>query len=149
MTSLSLPSTLSNFLWIGSYTKCLRLDHELKDCLEAKHQNKARSAAQEANQQKQLSDFSVKETRDARDREPRGNFTFQSSASNNSETRKRKTSKDMRDISSHRDYKSQSKEWEERGSSRRSHQTRERNFGINDIYHRPSRDRSQRYLVNQ
>ncbi|KAG2289208.1 hypothetical protein Bca52824_048812 [Brassica carinata] len=130
-------------------SKCFRLDHELKDCLEAKHQNKARSAAQEANQQKQLSDFSVKETRDARDREPRGNFTFQSSASNNAETQERKTSKDTREISSHRAYKPQSKEWEERGSFRRSHQTRDRNFGIDDRYHRPSRDHSQRYLVNQ
>lgn len=128
-------------------SKCFRLDHELKDCLEAKHQNKARLAAQEVESSKQTSHPSVQETHKGREWEPRGNFTFQSSASNVSDTRVKRGPREVRESSNHRTYKSRTREWEERGSQRRTYQARERTRGNRDFDHQPLRDQRHRYPV--
>lgn len=113
--------------------------------MEAKHQNKARVAAQEEESSKQLSHPSVLEIHKQRDWEPRGNFTFQSSASNASNTKERKTPREVRESSKQRIYKTQPKEWEDRRNYRRDHQARERSRGSGYNYHRLTRDHQHRY----
>lgn len=132
-------------------TKCLRLDHEIKECLVARAEAKALKAAQEeANDRtnitssqgagsikgKQANSVSVSEMRAPRDGQNISHEAFQFSASNNERLREKRPPKEARESSQHRAYKSQSMSWQERSLHRRSYQVRER---TRQDYERPSR----------
>ena len=130
-------------------TKCLRLDHEIKECLVARAEAKALKAAQEeasdrtnitsslgAGSIKGKQANSVSEMRAPRDGQNRSHEAFQFSASNNERLRENRPPKEARESSQHRAYKSQSMSWQERSLHRRSYQARER---TRQDYERPSR----------
>lgn len=134
--------------------KCFRLDHELKDCLEAKHQNKARLASmeptlsKEANASQPIS--SAQNSYKSYEREPQQDRAFRFSASNLSVTHERRSTRETKENPPRRPYKALSREWEERGSQRRSTQARDRLCNLEDRHSRPPRDhRSHRYIAPQ
>ncbi|KAF8112209.1 hypothetical protein N665_0066s0081 [Sinapis alba] len=127
-------------------TKCFRLDHELKDCLEAKHQNKARladlepSLAKEASLSTKAPALAEPNTLRAQERRQYKEGVYRFSASNTPATYEQRSHKEASENLHRRPYKPQSREWEARGSQRRSSQARERNYNLEDRHPRPPRD---------
>lgn len=103
---------------------CLRLDHEVKDCLEEKAKQKALKISSEAEDSKQFSYPSVKENQENSYKEHR-NATFQYSASNRSEFQERRPPRYPKEPPVRRAYKAQPRNWQERESLRRSYQPRD------------------------
>ncbi|KAL0731973.1 hypothetical protein Bca4012_028067 [Brassica carinata] len=116
------------------------------DCLEAKAQNRALKRAQEADTLAQQSDASVNETRLERGKPINQAPAFQFSASNKNEMQARREAKDHRETHGGRAHKNQSREWQERGNSRRSSQAREQSRAAKERSFRDVRENSrQRY----
>ncbi|KAJ4902836.1 DUF4283 domain-containing protein [Raphanus sativus] len=103
---------------------CLRLDHDISDCLEEKARQRASKASVEAEQSKQLSYPSVKEPRDEPVNEPKS-VAFQFSASNRADIQERRPPRHPKDIPMRKTYKAQPKEWQEREPSRRSYYSKD------------------------
>lgn len=128
------------------FSKCFRLDHELKDCLVAKHQNRARltsleqTPSQETSLSKQTPAISDQATYKPRDREPQRDGMYRFSASSTTAPREHWIHREPRENPNLRSYKTQSKVWEERGSQRRSYQARERASKPEERPPRPPRD---------
>lgn len=106
-------------------TTCLRLDHDIHDCLEEKAKKRLLRASQEADRSKQASQTSVREGREAREQSPRDNTIYHFSASNRAEYRERRSHYDQ-ELQGRRQYKLQPKTWKEKEEYRRASQARER-----------------------
>ena len=106
-------------------TTCLRLDHDIHDCLEEKAKKRLLRASQEADRSKQASQTSVREGREAREQSPRDNTIYHFSASNGAEYRERWSHYDQ-ELQGRRQYKLQPKTWKEKEEYRRASQARER-----------------------
>lgn len=102
-------------------TTCLRLDHDVNDCLEEKAKKRLLRASQEADRSKQASQSSVREGRDAREQSPRDNTIYQFSASKRANYRERRSHNDQ-ELQDHRQYKLQPKTWKEKEEYRRASQ---------------------------
>ncbi|KAL0692997.1 hypothetical protein Bca4012_060177 [Brassica carinata] len=113
-------------------SKCLRLDHELKECLVARAEKKALQAAQEEGSGKDLthanqnaipirgiSASSAHQDPNAKGKSHQSAPSYHFSASNNGDENSRLVSKDRRDKPEHRFYKSNPKDWEMRSNQRR------------------------------
>lgn len=135
-------------------TKCLRLDHELKECLVARAETKALKATQDELQGRSVinsghgsSDVrgvtrpSMRTESNLQTREQRSG-AFQFSASNKRSITDRRGEKEAREISQQRQYKDHSKIWQERSAHRRSSQARERSRHDYERGNRPPRDLS-------
>ncbi|CAG7868909.1 unnamed protein product [Brassica rapa] len=135
-------------------TKCLRLDHELKECLVARAEAKAEKTSQRVwmegtglhsahagDHTRGVSDAPARRMQNPKDTEQRTE-AFQFSASNNGNKHERRPSRDYRGSSHHRPYKSQPKIWQEKSSLRRSSQARERSHYEYENSSRPDRDHS-------
>ena len=136
-------------------TRCLRLDHELKECLVARAESKALMASQEGvkgnskhhsgqdsgsvREQKDNAPFLFSATghNDSKIRERNRNYNapIQSSASTHRKDPVRRPSKDNR-AAAHRPYKTQTSSWQERSSHRRSYHERERSQSGDERYSR-------------
>lgn len=129
-------------------TKCMRLDHELKECLVARAETRALKAAQEeslvkknaqpgqeADSRREVSIASAHNVHASRERDQLSNVPFQFSASNQGANNGKRPYKETREPPQHRPYKEQSKGWQEKSSQRRFHQARERSRGE---FERPS-----------
>lgn len=123
-------------------SKCFRLDHELKDCLEAKAQNKALKRTQEASATAQQSDASVNEAKQNMANLVTHPPAFQFSASTKSELRERREPRESRETDGRRAHKTQPREWQERGNSRRTSQAREQSRIAKERSYREIRDSS-------
>ncbi|KAL0713659.1 hypothetical protein Bca4012_020637 [Brassica carinata] len=120
-------------------TKCLRLDHELKECLVARAEAKALKASQEGDRERislksgQESD-SIRgystvpshENHSLREQEYKNPTNFKFAAHHQGRERERRAEGEARGHSQSRTYKSQSLSWQERSSHRRSLQAKER-----------------------
>lgn len=112
-------------------TKCLRLDHELKECLVARAEAKeAKAKLDEANQPAEslrgFSTTSIKSKQNERLDDYRGQTNFQFSAASREQTREGRYHKERREPPHQRTYKPMSTSWQEKSSSRRMHQSQER-----------------------
>ncbi|KAL0700691.1 hypothetical protein Bca4012_056813 [Brassica carinata] len=120
-------------------TKCLRLDHELKECLVARAEKKALLALQEeendnlprqvdqgADSRRGLSANSAYNDPNGNGKERQSKTPFQFSANNDRNDSVKRTTRDHVGSHSHRDYKLQTKAWEDRTSQRRHNQAKER-----------------------
>lgn len=120
-------------------TKCLKLDHELKECLVARAEAKAAKAAQEeergsiipqreneANLSREMSLASVRVEPNNRAREHSKEAPFKIGASHHSTVSGREHVLQHTKALKHREYKPPSKNWDERSSHRRSSQAIER-----------------------
>ena len=140
-------------------TKCLRLDHELKECLVARAEAKALKAAQEEQNAKgtheprthgntlrgELS-VSNQSTKNSMEGDQRIEEVFQFSASNRVGSKARKQDRDARENVKHRTYKTQSTSWQERSSQRRSSQVRERSrYEVERPYRTPRENQGYRH----
>ncbi|RID56764.1 hypothetical protein BRARA_F00189, partial [Brassica rapa] len=134
-------------------TKCLRLDHELKECLVARAEAKALRASQETDRAKgqslkvqqtgsirEASQSSARNAHSSKERDYTSNEPFQFSASNQRKHYDKRSSKEPREVLQLRPYKEQTRVWQERGSTRRSSQARERSRGDFDRSSRPSHE---------
>lgn len=125
-------------------TKCLRLDHKLKECLMARAEKKALQAAQEDGCGKDqmhasqshiptggISASSAHNDPKAKGKSHQSNPPYHFVASNNGDENPRFTSKGRRDKSEHRVYKPNPQDWERRTNQRRSYRfdDRSRNHG--------------------
>ena len=127
-------------------TKCLRLDHELNECLVARAEEKAKKAAQEKADEAAGSTV-CKEKEPNRDSQShpanmQRNEGFRFSATNRETSQSRGYTKEGRDYAHHRKPKYQSKIWHERSSLRQSSQARERAKFKNMRFTRTSREHS-------
>ena len=133
-------------------TKCLRLDHELKECLVARAEAKAQKA-QQIEEPTRMSGSSVHEEASTRHRtvtstkKNRGlngqaptNEVFKFSASPKDNIRDRRAYREPKDNSYRRPYKSQTISWNERSNQRRSHHAREYSRQDFERSARPPRD---------
>ncbi|KAG5396705.1 hypothetical protein IGI04_018519 [Brassica rapa subsp. trilocularis] len=133
-------------------TKCLRLDHELKECLVARAEIKALKAKQEeegdrtkhnpiqgSDSARGFSTDRAQSNQVLRPNENRRQEAFHFSASNNYSGREERHDKEGRGKPQHRAYKTQSKSWQERGSYRRSQPIQERARYENERSSRPPR----------
>ncbi|CAN6867512.1 unnamed protein product, partial [Brassica oleracea] len=140
-------------------TKCLRLDHDLKECLVARAEAKALKAVQEEGREESDTNLNLSgftrgfstapqhANRNLRAPELINQQAFQFSASHKGSGREKKIETDARNHLQNRGYKTQNQSWQERGSQRRSYQARERSKFDSDRYSRPSREHhSQRSL---
>ncbi|CAG7859641.1 unnamed protein product, partial [Brassica rapa] len=140
-------------------TKCLRLDHDLKECLVARAEAKALKAVQEEGREEFDANLNLSGStrgfstapqhanRNLRAPELINQQAFQFSASHKGAGREKRIETDARNHLQNRGYKTQSQSWQERGSQRRSYQARERSKVDSDRYSRPSREQhSQRSL---
>lgn len=133
-------------------TKCLRLDHELKECLVARAEVKALKARQEnSSEQHDLkthqssesikgnSTIPVEANRIQRSQEhSKANFRFSAPARGLDNDRRH--SKPSRGYIPNRGYKNNPLAWQEKASSRRSQQSRERSRFYEERYPRSRED---------
>lgn len=134
-------------------TKCLRLDHELKECLVARAEARALREAQEGSREPTIQ----KADRDSesirgysaapaqgrqtqRFQEQNDPATFKFSAPYQSNDREKKSDFEPRRQQQNRAYKAQSHSWQERGQQRRTHQTRDRSQMVEARSSRSRRD---------
>ncbi|KAF8087407.1 hypothetical protein N665_0587s0013 [Sinapis alba] len=117
-------------------SKCFRLDHELKECLEAKHQNKALKSTQERSGGSQYTSASQW---DDGPQEPRTK-TYQFSASIQNEDAEKRAPKRHHNRDEHRPYKEKPKAWQNKSMQSQSYNRREEpNYGYERAY-RPHRE---------
>ena len=134
-------------------TKCMRLGHELKECLVARAEAKALRAAQETDMSngqtlkghetgsnREVFLTSAQNAHKSNERDHTSNEPFQFSASNQRKHYEKRSSKAAREALQQRPYKEQSRVWQERGSTRRLSQARERSRGDIDRSSRPSHE---------
>lgn len=128
-------------------TKCLRLDHELKECLVARAENRAAKAKAEisTHPSESMRGFSpipaqTKQREGHQDNRSQADFQF--SATNRD--RESGPPKEHRDIPRQRAYKPISKTWHEKSSYRRSQQSQERSRYNQEKDTRPYRGESYR-----
>ncbi|KAL0896440.1 hypothetical protein Bca101_080401 [Brassica carinata] len=114
---------------------CCRLDHELKECLEAKHRNKAIKAA---NEEEKVSYISSLPQWDDKPKEPRQD-AFRFSASRKSEERSKWSPKRDRSRPASRPYKENSNSWQERPLRSQSYCRREGHKNVLERGHVHSR----------
>lgn len=120
-------------------TKCLRLDHELKECLVARAEAKALKANHEETRERnnpkidQDSDsirgysmISAHESQARREQDYQNREAFKFVAPSKGNERERRPPTASRGHLQNRNYKSQSQTWQEKGAQRRSSQSRER-----------------------
>lgn len=74
-------------------SKCLRLDHDINDCLVAKHEKKSLKVDLETAYSQQTSHSSGHDALKTQEREPQRNASYQFSASNNSEAHNKRPPK--------------------------------------------------------
>ncbi|KAG2309218.1 hypothetical protein Bca52824_028966 [Brassica carinata] len=117
-------------------SKCFRLDHEIKDCLEAKAQERARKAAQESESIMQKSFNSADDDRKMEQR----STAYKFSATAGGGDYERRPPKEHKETSFRRPYKDQPKVWQERGEQRRAYHSREYSRYANERANRPPRD---------
>lgn len=141
-------------------TKCLRLDHELKECLVARAEAKAKIAREEetkgraegtsggmAASGRTITSATANQHKSLPEKDQRNSAAFQFSAAYNGEENLRRNDREQRVSSHQRPYKSQTRQWQERSSFRRSSQARERTRYADDRSSRPSREYShQRHI---
>ncbi|CAN7121209.1 unnamed protein product, partial [Brassica rapa subsp. narinosa] len=119
-------------------TKCLRLDHELKECLVARAEAKEK-ASQESNEGRsnlKLAQDSgsvrggplapVQDKPNRRETDYRSQSAFQFEAKNSGKAYDRRVGGESKGSQQHRVHKPQNTPWQERSLSRRSYQHRER-----------------------
>lgn len=111
-------------------TKCLRLDHELKECLVARAEAKeAKAKLEETSQNSEpmrgFSTAPVRTKQHERHNDAKSQADFQFSASNREQDREGRSHK-ARDTPRQRSYKPVSNSWQEKSSYRRSQQSQER-----------------------
>lgn len=120
-------------------TKCLKLDHELKECLVARAEAKALKeslgetqakakllSAHESDSIREISLGSAHNPAKSRGRVNESNEPFHFSASNQRADNEPRPSRVTKDNMTHRPYKEKPKIWQERSSYRQSSQARER-----------------------
>lgn len=140
-------------------SKCKKLDHEVKECLVARAEARAMKPPQE-----ELGDnramapvaevgdnrgFSVAPTQsnlNGQDKSTRSEAAFRFSATDKNEGHRRRTESDHRNVSAHRQHKSQSNYWQERGANRRSSQAKERSRYEYERGSRQPQEYSRRHL---
>lgn len=130
-------------------SKCLKLDHELKDCLMAKAEAREAQARREAELGGQMKNSGAMGDRPIPSATSNQNWNgdqrseaFRFSATKRSENPGRRPSRDNRGFPAERPYKSQSRGWQERTSHRHSSQARERSRYDQGRSSRPPRDYS-------
>lgn len=133
-------------------TKCLRLDHELKECLVARAEAKAMKAShEEGGNQKAHSGQESGSIRNnvltsghyeqnPRVRDQRSNTPYQFSAVNQRRNHEQRPARDLRETLHHRTHKDQTRIWQERSSYRRTSQAKERSRGEVDRSSRSHRE---------
>lgn len=134
-------------------TKCLRLDHELKECLVARAEARALKEAQEGTrelpiQKSEHDSESIRgySTAPAQGRqiqrfpEKYDQATFKSSDPYQSNDRVKRADYEPRRQQQNRAYKAQSHSWQERASQRRTHQSRDRSQMVETKSSRSRRD---------
>lgn len=139
-------------------TKCLRLDHELKECLVARAEARTIKESQGEKLEKS-NNFSAQEsgsvrghpsgqnldTQYRREREQRNQGAFQFSASNKGSEGDRREIHRARESQHYRPYKPQANTWQERSSQRHSYYARERSRGDIERSARPLRESSKNH----
>lgn len=137
-------------------TKCLRLDHELKECLVARAEAREAEANAVRKDPKSLPKLrsiqesdsihgatlaSAPSSRHVKDVDFAGNAAFQFSAVDRGIDTGRRSAFEPRN-NHHREYKAQSKSWQEKSSHRRSYQSKERARYDYERSSRPPREAS-------
>lgn len=141
-------------------TKCLRLDHELKECLVARAEKKAILATQEEvegggppRQADQQADsrrgFSALSAHNEPGRSEKGKSAtpYHFSATNRRNDSEIRAPRETRNSHEHRAYKSQLKVWEERSSQRRYNQSKERSHTSHSLQSRSNRGTSNHHYL--
>lgn len=138
-------------------TKCLRLDHELKECLVARAEAKAlkgtrevegrlsQNSAQESGSIRGASLGSAPYNKKERDLETRGQAAFHFSAVNSVPEQQRRCYQEGKQRQNLRGYKSQTRTWQERGMDRRTYSSSERSKFENARSNRTSREHHHPY----
>lgn len=134
-------------------TKCLRLDHELKECLVARAEKRATQTNwdegrdKSKSQTEQNANLARGISASSPHNDHRDSIPFQFSAANNREECGQKTTRERRISQEQREHKSHSKVWEERSQQRRHYQADERSRSYHDHPPRHHRGNSKTHYL--